>query len=85
AEVYSETTKRLIPFVLEGFNATVFAYGPTGTGKTYTMVGTPNQPGIMVMALNDLFTLMMQGHEKFQVMSYLEIYNDTSRPSCAKF
>ncbi len=25
--------------VLHGFNATVFAYGPTGTGKTYTMLG----------------------------------------------
>lgn len=36
-------------------NATVFAYGATGAGKTHTMVGDPSQPGIMVRALNDLF------------------------------
>lgn len=66
-DVYSDTTKELIPFVLQGYNATVFAYGPTGSGKTYTMVGTHEQPGIMVMALNDLFSLMKKGEEKFTV------------------
>ncbi|GLH11354.1 Kinesin-like protein KLP2 [Gryllus bimaculatus] len=54
-EVYRGTTSRLVQDVLLGYNATVFAYGATGSGKTHTMVGSPQQPGIMVRALNDLF------------------------------
>ena len=38
-KIYMETVKPLIKTVLQGKNATVFAYGPTGTGKTYTMLG----------------------------------------------
>ena len=53
--MYEDTTKALVEEVLAGFTATVFAYGATGAGKTFTMVGTPEQPGIMVQALNDLF------------------------------
>lgn len=54
-EVYEATTKNLAQDVLNGYNATVFAYGATGSGKTYTMVGTSSNPGIMVRALNDIF------------------------------
>ena len=62
-EVYNETTKHLVENVLNGYNATVFAYGATGGGKTYTMVGTPDNPGIMVRALNQLFGAMETEHE----------------------
>ena len=34
--------------VLQGLNATVFAYGATGAGKTHTMIGDSHDPGIMV-------------------------------------
>ncbi|XP_063961973.1 kinesin-like protein KIF19 [Lytechinus pictus] len=81
-EVYSITTKGLIQRVTEGYNATVFAYGATGAGKTYTMLGTDNEPGIMAQALNDLFTEMESKKEEkiFSVtMSYLEIYNEMIR------
>ena len=44
-DVYNKTTEPLIRSVLEGYNATVFAYGATGSGKTYTMFGTPEHPG----------------------------------------
>lgn len=54
-EVYEATTKNLAQDVLNGYNATVFAYGATGSGKTHTMVGTSSNPGIMVRALNDIF------------------------------
>ncbi|XP_011647171.1 kinesin-like protein KIF19 [Pogonomyrmex barbatus] len=54
-EVYEGTTKNLAQDVLNGYNATVFAYGATGSGKTHTMVGTSSSPGIMVRALNDIF------------------------------
>ena len=44
----------------------MFAYGPTGTGKTFTMVGMPNNPGIMVRALNELFQMMHESAEDDQ-------------------
>ena len=38
--VYERTCLNLIPSVINGYNACVFAYGTTGSGKTYTMTGT---------------------------------------------
>ncbi|KAJ8979399.1 hypothetical protein NQ317_015828 [Molorchus minor] len=62
------------------YNATVFAYGPTGAGKTHTMVGDRSQPGIMIRALNDLFETVKNNEEEYSVtMSYLEIYNEQIR------
>ncbi|XP_069973759.1 kinesin-like protein KIF19 isoform X5 [Penaeus vannamei] len=81
-EVYEETAKALVEDVLNGFNATVFAYGATGAGKTHTMVGAADQPGIMVRALNDLFHALetSHAHANMQIsMSYLEIYNENIR------
>ena len=80
-EVYEKTTKNLVKSVLEGFHATVFAYGATGSGKTYTMVGTPEHPGCMARALNELFHTMENDSDVvFKVtMSYLEIYNENIR------
>ena len=68
-EVYERTTKPLVASVLEGYNACVFAYGATGGGKTYTMVGTQDNPGAMVRALNDLFQAMEEDKEYVQKVS----------------
>lgn len=54
-EVYENTCKQLIPSVTKGYNACVFAYGTTGSGKTYTMIGYDENPGISVLTINDLF------------------------------
>lgn len=54
-EVYERTCAQLIPSVIKGYNACVFAYGTTGSGKTFTMTGNLEQPGIMVLILKDLF------------------------------
>merc|ERR1719507_2011520 len=80
-EVFEATTKHLVDNVLNGYNATVFAYGATGGGKTYTMVGQPDNPGIMVRALNQLFRAMEESTESFYkvTMSCLEIYNENIR------
>jgi kinesin family protein 18/19 len=40
---------------MEGYNASVFAYGATGAGKTFTMLGSEDNPGIMLNAINALF------------------------------
>ncbi|XP_047359619.1 kinesin-like protein KIF19 isoform X2 [Vespa velutina] len=80
--VYEGTTKNLVQDVLNGYNATVFAYGATGAGKTHTMVGTSSDPGIMVRALNDIFltTQKLMNNVEFTVtMSYVEIYNENIR------
>ena len=53
--VFEKSTKFLIDGVVNGYNATVFAYGATGAGKTYTMLGTELNPGIMVLTLEELF------------------------------
>ncbi|XP_066560551.1 kinesin-like protein KIF19 isoform X2 [Amia ocellicauda] len=81
-EVYRATTKGLIEGLISGYNATVFAYGPTGCGKTYTMLGTDREPGIYVRTLNDLFHAIEETSDdmKYSVsMSYLEIYNEMIR------
>jgi len=81
-DVYNNTAKPVIDGVLDGINATIFAYGATGTGKTYTMIGNTENPGITVLVLRDLFELMKtnSGENDYRVcMSYLEIYNETIR------
>ncbi|XP_048221587.1 kinesin-like protein KIF19 [Perognathus longimembris pacificus] len=80
--VYQATTKNLIHGVISGYNATVFAYGPTGCGKTYTMLGTDHEPGIYVRTLNDLFRAIEETSDDMEYevsMSYLEIYNEMIR------
>uniref|UniRef100_A0A8C7RYP6 Kinesin-like protein n=1 Tax=Oncorhynchus mykiss TaxID=8022 RepID=A0A8C7RYP6_ONCMY len=81
-EVYRATTKGLIEGLISGYNATVFAYGPTGCGKTFTMLGTDRDPGIYVHTLNDLFKAIEETSDDMQYnifMSYLEIYNEMIR------
>jgi len=81
-EVYEMTTRSLISGVLEGFNATVFAYGATGAGKTHTMLGNPSSPGIMMLTLLDLFgdAATQKENRLFEVKcSFLEVYNENIR------
>ncbi|XP_075623438.1 kinesin-like protein KIF19 isoform X2 [Balearica regulorum gibbericeps] len=81
-EVYVSTTKKLIGGVISGYNATIFAYGPTGAGKTYTMLGTDCEPGIYIRTLDDLFKALEAATEEMDYrvsMSYLEIYNEVIR------
>ena len=53
--VYERTCAHLIDSVIRGFNACVFAYGTTGSGKTYTMTGDIQSPGIMYLIIEDMF------------------------------
>ncbi|CAK7323150.1 unnamed protein product [Dovyalis caffra] len=82
SEVYSTTTADLVEQVLQGRNGSVFCYGATGAGKTYTMLGTVENPGVMVLAIKDLFTKIRQrscdGNHVVH-LSYLEVYNETVR------
>ncbi|XP_015420644.1 PREDICTED: kinesin-like protein KIF19 [Myotis davidii] len=81
-DVYRATTQRLVDGVVSGYNATVFAYGPSGAGKTHTMLGMDAEPGIYLQTLADLFRAIerTRGSVDSSVsMSYLEIYNEVIR------
>ncbi|KNC50056.1 kinesin motor domain-containing protein [Thecamonas trahens ATCC 50062] len=76
AEVFAMTLP-LLDDVLAGVNACVFAYGATGAGKTYTMAGTPSEPGVMVRMVEHLLQRMAVADEAYELsISYLEIYNE---------
>lgn len=81
-EVYESTTRNLLDSVLEGYNATIFAYGATGCGKTHTITGTAQQPGIIFLTMQELFERIEErsGEKVTELsLSYLEIYNETIR------
>lgn len=81
-EVYAGTVKPLLDTVLDGYNASVFAYGATGCGKTHTISGTLDQKGLIVLAMEDLFSRIETLRDTRDVvisLSYLEIYNETLR------
>lgn len=81
-DVYEDTTKGLLDSVLDGYNATVFAYGATGCGKTHTITGTAQQPGIIFLTMQELFEKINERSEDKATelsLSYLEIYNETIR------
>lgn len=59
----------------------MFAYGQTASGKTYSMMGTIEQPGVIPQAIDDVFTYIRKSttREFLLRMSYLEIYNESIR------
>ena len=63
---------------MEGYHGTVFAYGMTGTGKTFSMQGTRDSPGVIPLAITDIFSYIRETpHREFLLrVSYLEIYNE---------
>ncbi len=63
---------------MEGYHGTVFAYGMTGTGKTFSMQGTGSQPGVIPLAITDIFSYIREtpSREFLLRVSYLEIYNE---------
>ncbi|XP_010418541.1 PREDICTED: kinesin-like protein KIN-7O [Camelina sativa] len=77
-EVYEARTKAIVSAAVCGFNGTVFAYGQTNSGKTHTMRGSPIEPGVIPLAVHDLFDTIYQdtSREFLLRMSYLEIYNE---------
>lgn len=88
-DVYNQVVRPVVKEVLEGYNCTIFAYGQTGTGKTYTMEGDcshlgdsgwedePNV-GIIPRSVSHLFTLLSSmPHCEYSVkISYMELYNE---------
>ncbi|XP_012494364.1 PREDICTED: kinesin-like protein KIF19 [Propithecus coquereli] len=81
-DVYCATIQHLVEGVISGYNATIFAYGPSGAGKTHTMLGVDAEPGIYLQTLTDLFQAIEETRDNMECsvsMSYLEIYNEVIR------
>lgn len=91
-DVYEKTGFTIVENVLEGYNGTVFAYGQTGTGKTFTMVGPqPVQAdselrGLIPRAFSHIFdSIKSTSGSRFLLhVSYLEIYNEEIRDLLSK-
>lgn len=76
--VYEVAARPVVKAAMEGVNGTVFAYGVTSSGKTHTMHGDQNSPGIIPLAIKDVFSIIQDtpGREFLLRVSYLEIYNE---------
>ncbi|URD89170.1 KISc [Musa troglodytarum] len=88
-DLYDQAVVPIVNEVLEGFNCTIFAYGQTGTGKTYTMEGEcrkaksgpkgqlPADAGVIPRAVKQIFdTLESQNAEYSVKVTFLELYNE---------
>lgn len=86
-DLYDQAIFPIVNEVLEGFNCTIFAYGQTGTGKTYTMEGVarksrnagelPTEAGVIPRAVEQIFhTLEKQNAEYSMKVTFLELYNE---------
>ncbi|KAL5549960.1 hypothetical protein UlMin_000136 [Ulmus minor] len=74
-QIFYKELSPLIPKMFQGFNATVFAYGATGSGKTYTMQGTEEVPGLMKLAMSTILSLCQRTGSRAEI-SYYEVYLD---------
>ncbi|XP_076907273.1 kinesin-like protein KIN-5C [Bidens hawaiensis] len=88
-DLYEQAVVPIVNEVLKGFNCTIFAYGQTGTGKTYTMEGDirrsksgpkgelPSGAGVIPRAVKQIFdTLEHQNAEYSVKVTFLELYNE---------
>ena len=88
-DLYAETFAPLVDSVLDGFNGTIFAYGQTGTGKTFTMEGIRGDPvlkGVIPNSFEHIFNHIAKSvNQQFLVRaSYLEIYQEEVRDLLSK-
>ncbi|KAK2976567.1 hypothetical protein RJ640_024188, partial [Escallonia rubra] len=83
--IYDQAISPIVNEVLEGFNCTVFAYGQTGTGKTYTMEGgmrnkggdLPAEAGVIPRAVRQIFDILEAQNADYSMkVTFLELYNE---------
>ncbi|XP_016964240.1 uncharacterized protein LOC108034016 isoform X2 [Drosophila biarmipes] len=77
-EVFDRMAKHIVHACMQGFNGTIFAYGQTSSGKTYTMMGDGKNPGVMVLAAKEIFQQISSQTERDFLLrvGYIEIYNE---------
>ena len=81
--IYNALGEEFLDHNFEGYHTCIFAYGQTGSGKSYTMMGTPTQPGIIPRTCEDLFERIESNtspHLSYTVrVTYFEVYNEHVR------
>ena len=78
-DVYEKIAFEVIESAIDGYNSTIFAYGQTSSGKTHTMMGTPNDKGIIREAVEHIFDARedLKNERTFDMrVSFMEIYNE---------
>lgn len=88
-EIYRRVALPVVDKVLNGYNGTIFAYGQTGTGKTYTMSGyqkSDDLKGIIPNTFSHIFSQIARANDKTFVVTvtYVEIYNEEIRDLLSK-
>ncbi|XP_010253418.1 PREDICTED: kinesin-like protein KIN-5D isoform X2 [Nelumbo nucifera] len=99
-DLFDQAVSPIVNEVLEGYNCTIFAYGQTGTGKTYTMEGggrkskngdLPSDAGVIPRAVRQIFDILeAQNAEYSMKVTFLELYNEEitdllAPEECTKF
>lgn len=77
--VFNDIGKEILDHIYQGYNSTIFAYGQTGAGKSYSIEGY-EEKGILQLCLEDIFCRRKKQNEEEGIIttvrvSYLEIYN----------
>ncbi|KAL5991942.1 hypothetical protein ACLOJK_012854 [Asimina triloba] len=75
-QIFQKEVSHVIPGIFSGCNATIFAYGATGSGKTYTMQGSDEQPGLMPLAISNILSMCESSTGSSVWISYYEVYMD---------
>ncbi|KAI1395730.1 kinesin-domain-containing protein [Hypoxylon fuscum] len=84
-DVYNSLGEEFLDHNFEGYHTCIFAYGQTGSGKSYTMMGTPSQPGLIPRTCEDLFQRIEAAQDETPNISYhvrasyFEVYNEHVR------
>ncbi|KFP59862.1 Centromere-associated protein E, partial [Cariama cristata] len=78
-QLYEGVAVPIIESAVQGYNGTIFAYGQTASGKTYTMMGNEDSVGIIPKAIQHVFKVICEipDREFLLRVSYMEIYNET--------
>ncbi|XP_050194004.1 LOW QUALITY PROTEIN: centromere-associated protein E [Myiozetetes cayanensis] len=78
-QLYDGVAVPIIQSAVRGYNGTIFAYGQTASGKTYTMMGNEDSVGIIPKAIQHVFKIICESPDREFLLrvSYMEIYNET--------
>ncbi|KAK1175810.1 hypothetical protein AOXY_G515 [Acipenser oxyrinchus oxyrinchus] len=78
-KLYQDVAQPLVVSAVNGYNGTIFAYGQTSSGKTFTMMGNQKSLGVIPLAIQDIFKIIddTPNREFLLRVSYMEIYNET--------
>ncbi|NWR27384.1 CENPE protein, partial [Tachuris rubrigastra] len=78
-QLYDGVAVPIIQSAVRGYNGTIFAYGQTASGKTYTMMGNEDSVGIIPKAVQHVFKIICESPDREFLLrvSYMEIYNET--------